>query len=68
MDDQKFIRAERGKYSLEEKKALGELCKKSKNEYDAKADKLSKKLNCNDKMKKAYKSSATWAICYTCGP
>ena len=34
--DRKLARAEKEKYSLEEKDALGQLCKKCKKEYDAK--------------------------------
>lgn len=53
MAERKFIRAERGKYSMEEKEALGKLCKQYKNEFDAKSTELSKKvINYNDKMKK----------------
>ena len=53
MAEQKFIRAERGKYSVEEKEALGKLCKQHKHEFDAKAAELSKKvISYNDKMKK----------------
>ena len=43
MAERKFIRAERGKYSMEEKEALGKLCKQYKHEFDAKAAELSKK-------------------------
>ena len=44
MAERKFIRAERGKYSMEEKEALG---------FDAKAAELSKKvINYNNKLKK----------------
>ena len=53
MAEQKFIHAERGKYSVEEKEALGKLCKQYKHEFDAKATELSKKvLNYNNKMRK----------------
>ena len=53
MAERKFIRAERGKYSMEEKEALGKLCKQYKHEFDAKTAELSKKvINYNDKMKK----------------
>ena len=44
MAERKFIHAERGKYSMEEKEALGKLCKQYKHEFDAKAAELSKKL------------------------
>ena len=43
MAEQKFIRAERGKCSMEEKEALGKLCKQYKHEFDAKAAELSMK-------------------------
>ena len=53
MAERKFIRAETGKYSMEEKEALGKLCKQYKHESDGKAAELSKKvINCNDKIKK----------------
>ena len=57
MSDRKFICAEceRGKYSLEEDKSLGQLCKRYKDKYDAKVEKFSKKSNYNDKMKKRKK-------------
>ena len=53
MAERKFIPAERGKYSMEEKQALGKLCKQYKHEFDAKAAELSKKVIIfNYKMKK----------------
>ena len=53
MAEQKFIRAERGKYSMKEKEALAKLCKQYKHEFDAKTTELSRKvINYNDKMKK----------------
>ena len=52
MAERKFIPAERGKYSMEEKQALGKLCKQYKHEFDAKAAELSKKVINYDKMKK----------------
>ena len=55
--ERKFIRAERGKYTLEEKEALGKLCKKYKDEYDLKIKETFHKLNYNEKMKKHTKSS-----------
>ena len=51
MSDRKFIRVERDKYSLEEKESLEKLCKRYKEEYDAKVEENSKKLNYNDEMK-----------------
>ena len=57
MAEQKFIRAERGKYSLEGKEALGKLCKEYKDEYDLKIKETADKLNYNEKMKKHTKSS-----------
>ena len=56
MSDRKFIRAERGKYSLKEKDSLEKGCKRYKEEYDAKLEGNSKKLNYNDKMKKHKKN------------
>ena len=53
MAERKFIHAERGKYSMEEKEALDKFCKQHKHEFDAKAAELSKKfVNYNDKIKK----------------
>ena len=40
MAERKFIRAGRGKYSMEEKEALGTLYKQYKHEFDAKAAEL----------------------------
>ena len=57
MTERKFIRAERGKYTLEEKEALGKLCKEYKDEYDLKIKETAGKLNYNEKMKKHIKSS-----------
>ena len=57
MTERKFIRAERGKYTLEEKEALGKLCKEYKDEYDLKIKETADKLNYNEKMKKHTKSS-----------
>ena len=37
-NNRKFLLAERGKYSLEEKNALGELVKKYEEEYDKQGD------------------------------
>ena len=37
-NSRKFLHAERGKYFLEEKNALGELVKKYKEEYDKQED------------------------------
>ena len=52
MADRKFSRAERGKYSLEEKEALGKLCEKYKLEFDEKVKSTSKQVNYNEKRKK----------------
>ena len=52
MTTRKFKKGEKEKYSLEEKAALGELCKKYKLEYDAKSLELNKMVNWNDKTKK----------------
>ena len=52
MAERKFIHAEGGKYSMEEKKALGKLCKKYKHEFDVRAAELSKKVINYNKMKK----------------
>ena len=53
MAERKFIRAERGKYSMEEKEALDKLYKQYKHEFDVKAAELQKKvINYNDNMKK----------------
>ena len=57
MTERKFIRAERGKYTLEEKEALGKLCKEYKDEYVLKIKETADKLNYNGKMKKHTKSS-----------
>ena len=51
MAERKFIRAERRKYSMEEKEALSKLYKQYQHEFDAKAAELSKVINYN-KMKK----------------
>ena len=48
----KFVRGEKDKYDLAEKEELGMLCKKYKDEYDAKVEELKNKVNWNDKMKK----------------
>ena len=48
----KFVRGKNDKYSLVEKDELGKLCKKYKDEYDAKVDEYKKQVNWNDKMKK----------------
>ena len=52
MTDRKFSRAERGKYSLEEKEVLGKLCEKYKLEFDEKVKSTSKQVNYNEKRKK----------------
>ena len=52
MSGRKFTRAERGKYSLEEKEALGNLCKKYKIEYDEKMNSASGQVNFNVSRKK----------------
>ena len=57
MAERNFIRAERGKYTLEEKEALGKLCKEYKDEYDLKIKETADKVNYNEKMKKHTKSS-----------
>ena len=41
MADRKFNRAERRKYTLKEKDALGKLCEKQKLEYDEKLNSAS---------------------------
>ena len=57
MAKRKFIRAERGKCTLEEKETLGKLCKEYKDKYDLKIKETANKLNYNEKMKKHTKSS-----------
>lgn len=52
MATRQFTRGEKHKYSLDEKVALGELCKKYKKEYDEKSVEMSKMVNWNDKTKK----------------
>ena len=52
MTTRQFKRGEKNKYSLEEKAALGELCKKYKKEYDEKSTEMSKMVNWNNKTKK----------------
>ena len=47
----KFVPSVKGKYSLEEKDALGKLCKQYKEEYEAAVKSDAGKLNYNDKMK-----------------
>ena len=51
-NSRKFLRAERGKYSLEEKNALGELVKKYKEEYDKQVENSAIQINYNGKMRK----------------
>ena len=48
----KFFRGKNDKYSLVENDELGKLCKKYKDEYDAKVDEYKKQVNWNNKMKK----------------
>ena len=48
----KFAHGKNDKYSLVEKDELRMLCKKYKDEYDAKVDEYKKQVNWNDKMKK----------------
>ena len=43
----KFVRGKNDKYSLVEKDELGNLCKKYKDEYDAKIDEYKKQVNWN---------------------
>ena len=52
MADRKFNRAERGKYTLEEKDGLGKLCEKYKLEYDEKLNSTSGQVTYNEKRKK----------------
>ena len=49
---QKFARGEEDKYSLDEKDEFSKLCKKYKEEYDAKVEECKKEVNWNDKIKK----------------
>ena len=52
MADRTFNRAKRGKYTLEEKNALGKLCEKYKLEYDEKLNSTSGQITYNEKRKK----------------
>ena len=52
MSDRKYSRAERGKFSLEEKDALGKLCEKYKLEFDEKAKSTLEQVKYNEKRKK----------------
>ena len=51
-NSRKFLRAERGKYSLEERNALGELVKKYKEEYDKQVENSATQINYNAKNEK----------------
>ena len=48
----KFARAAKDKYSLEEKEALGKLCKRYNDEFDAIVQNIKKTVNFSDKRKK----------------
>ena len=52
MADRTFNRAKRGKYTLEEKDALGKLCEKYELEYDEKMNSTSGQITYNEKRKK----------------
>ena len=56
-NSRKFLRAERGKYSLEEKNALGELVKKYKEEYYKQVENSAIQINYNGKMRKHTKKT-----------
>ena len=51
-DSRKFLCAERGKYSLEKKNALGELVKIYKEEYDKQVEDSATQINYNERMRK----------------
>ena len=53
--DRKFSRNERDKYTLEEKNALGQLCKRYKAEYEITAAENSQKVIFNEKRRKHVK-------------
>ena len=57
MSDRKFICAERGKYSLEEKDSLGKWFKRHNDSMMQKFEGDFKKFNCNGKMKKHTKKT-----------
>ena len=66
-NSRKFFRAERGKYSLEKKNALGELIEKCKEEYDKQFGNSATQINYNEKMRKHRKKNphegfVAWAV------
>ena len=48
----KFVPGEKDKYCLAEKEEIGKLCKKYKDEYDAKCEEFKNSVNWDDKVKK----------------